>query len=72
VLLTRVALETDSGFKVYPLVDPVIVGDTDGSGFIPADAGLQVNEAGVGFPTMNLPDPAIPDGTWIDFSWQWT
>jgi hypothetical protein len=60
VLLTRVALQTDSGFPAYPLVDPVIVGDTDGSGFIPADAALQINEAGVGFATATLPNPPIP------------
>jgi hypothetical protein len=62
VLITRVALQTDSGFSAYPLVDPVIVADTDGSGFIPADAPLQINEVGVGFPTTNLPSPPIPSG----------
>jgi hypothetical protein len=62
VLITRAALQTDSGFTAYSLVDPVIVADTDGSGFIPADAALQVNEAGVGFPTNNLPTPPIPPG----------
>jgi hypothetical protein len=62
VLITRVGLQTDSGFVAYPQVDPVIVADTDGSGFIPADAPLQVNEAGVGFATSNLPNPPIPTG----------
>jgi uncharacterized repeat protein (TIGR03803 family) len=62
VLVTRVALQTDSGFAAYPLVDPIIVADSDGSGFIPADAGLQVNEAGVNLPTANLANPAIPPG----------
>ena len=62
VLVTRVVLQTDSGFSAYPLVDPTIVADTDGSGFIPADAALQVNEAGVGFQTANLPKPPIPSG----------
>jgi hypothetical protein len=62
VQITRVGLQTDSGFTAYPLVDPVIVADTDGSGFIPADAPLQINEAGVGFPTANLPSPSIPPG----------
>jgi hypothetical protein len=62
VLITRTALQTDTGFAAYPLVDPVIVADTDGSGFIPADAALQVNEAGVGFPTSNLASPPIPPG----------
>jgi hypothetical protein len=62
VLLTRVNLQTDSGFAAYPLVDPVIVADTDGSGFIPSDAALQVNEAGVGVPTANLSIPPIPAG----------
>jgi aryl-phospho-beta-D-glucosidase BglC (GH1 family) len=62
VLITRTALQSDSGFSAYPLVDPVIVADTGGSGFIPADAALQVNEAGVGFPTANLPSPPIPSG----------
>jgi hypothetical protein len=38
------------------------VADTDGSGFIPADASLQVNEAGIGFPTSNLPPQPIPAG----------
>jgi hypothetical protein len=60
VLITRALLSTDSGFTAYPLVDPVIVADTDGSGFIPADAALQANEAGVGFQTANLPIPPIP------------
>jgi hypothetical protein len=62
VLITRVALQTDAGFAAYPLVDPVIVADTDGSGFIPADAALQANEAGVGFPTANLTSPPVPSG----------
>jgi Bacterial Ig-like domain (group 3)/Putative Ig domain len=62
VLITRVSLLTDDGFAAYPLVDPVIVADTDGSGFIPADAPLQANEAGVGFVTANLPIPPIPSG----------
>ena len=65
VLLTRVALQTDTGFAAYPLVDPAIVGDTDGSGFIPADAALQANEAGVGFQTSTLANPPIPSGTVI-------
>jgi hypothetical protein len=62
VLVTRVALQADSGFAAFPLVDPVIVADTDGAGFIPADAALQVNEASVGAPTANLPIPPIPGG----------
>ena len=62
LLITRVVLQTDSGFSAYPLVDPVIVADTDGSGFIPSDAALQVNEAGVGVPTQNLAIPPIPSG----------
>jgi Putative Ig domain len=60
VLITRAALQTDTGFASYPLVDPVIVADTDGAGFIPADAPLQANEAGVGFATANLSIPPIP------------
>jgi hypothetical protein len=60
VLITRVALQTDTGFVAYPLVDPVIVADTDGAGFIPADAALQATEAGVGNPTANLSMPPIP------------
>jgi hypothetical protein len=62
VLITRSLLSADTGFVSYPLVDPVIVADTDGSGFIPADAALQVNEAGVGVPTANLANPPIPAG----------
>jgi uncharacterized repeat protein (TIGR03803 family) len=62
VLVTRAGLQSDSGFAAYPLVDPVIVADTDGSGFIPADAALQVNEAGVNFATANLPSPPVPPG----------
>jgi hypothetical protein len=62
VLITRTALQSDSGFSAYPLVDPVIVADTDGSSFIPADAAAQVNEASVAFPTANLPAPPIPSG----------
>jgi hypothetical protein len=60
--ITRAALQKDSGFAAYPLVDPVIVADTDGVGFIPADAALQINEAGAGYPTANLPNPPIPSG----------
>ncbi len=62
VLITRALLNTDTGFGAYPLVDPVIVADTDGSSFIPADAALQANEAGVGLPTANLSVPPIPAG----------
>jgi hypothetical protein len=62
LLITRVVLQTDTGFAAYPLVDPTIVADTDGSGFIPSDAALQANEAGVGVPTANLPVPPIPSG----------
>jgi hypothetical protein len=62
VQITRVLLSSDSGFAAYPLVDPVIVADTDGAGFIPADAALQANEAGVGFTTANLANPPIPSG----------
>jgi hypothetical protein len=65
VLITRVGLQTDTGFTAYPLIDPVIVADTDGSGFIPADAALQINEAGVGFPTTNLSNPPIPSGVYF-------
>jgi hypothetical protein len=62
VKITRVMLQADSGFAAYPRVDPVIVADTDGAGFIPADAALQANEAGVGATTNNLPVPPIPHG----------
>jgi uncharacterized repeat protein (TIGR03803 family) len=65
VLITRAALQIDSGFTAYPLVDPAIVADTDGSGFIPADAALQANEAGVNFPAPNLPSPPIPAGVYF-------
>jgi hypothetical protein len=62
VLVTRVGLQTDAGFAAYPLVDPVIVADTDGSGFIAADSPLQINEAGVNIPPANLTNPAVPSG----------
>jgi hypothetical protein len=62
VLITRVLVSTDTGFAAYPLIDPTIVADTDGSGFIPSDAALQANEAGVGFQTANLANPPIPSG----------
>lgn len=62
VLITRVTLQADTGFAAYPLVDPTVVADTDGSGFTPADAALQANEAGVGVPTQNLANPPIPGG----------
>ena len=62
VLITRALLSADSGFAAYPQVDPVIVADTDGAGFIPADAAFQANEAGVGYSTANLPVPPIPPG----------
>jgi hypothetical protein len=62
VLITRALLNTDTGFTAYSLVDPVIVADTDGAGFIPADAALQANEAGVGLPAANLASPPIPAG----------
>jgi hypothetical protein len=62
VLITRTTLQADNGFTAYSLVDPVVVADLDGSGFLPADAGLQVNEAGVGLPAPSLPSPPIPSG----------
>ena len=51
VLITRVDLQADVGFAAYSLVDPVLVADLEGAGFIPADAALQVSEASVGLPT---------------------
>jgi hypothetical protein len=57
VLITRALLNTDTGFAAYPLVDPVIIADTDGAGFIPADAAFQANEAGAGLPAANLAAP---------------
>jgi hypothetical protein len=62
VFVTRVLTSADLGFAAYPLVDPTIVADTDGAGFLPSDAPLQANEAGVGFPTANLANPPIPPG----------
>jgi hypothetical protein len=62
VVITRALLNTDTGSTAYPIVDPVIVADTDGVGFIPADAALQANEAGVSFPTLNLSIPPVPAG----------
>jgi hypothetical protein len=60
VLITRESLQTDTGYAAYPLVDPVIIADTDGSGFTPADASLQVNEVGVGFPASTVPPLPTP------------
>jgi Putative Ig domain len=65
MLISRTLLSTDSGFSAYPLVDPAIVADTDGYGFIPADAALQVNEAGTGLPTATLATPPIPPGVFL-------
>jgi len=48
VELTRVHLQTDSGFPAYPLIDPVILGDTDGDGIFDGDAAFQISELGVG------------------------
>jgi hypothetical protein len=62
ILITRTAIQVDSGFTAYPLVDPVVVADTDGEGFVSADSGLQANEAGVGVMANNLPSPPIPAG----------
>jgi uncharacterized repeat protein (TIGR03803 family) len=62
VLITRAILLTDTGFAAYPLVDPTVLADTDGSGFVPSDAPLQANEAGVGVRTANLPVPPLPSG----------
>jgi hypothetical protein len=62
VLVTAALLSVNTGFKAYQLVDPIIVADTDGSGFIPPDAALQANTAGVGLPTRTLPIPPIPGG----------
>ena len=62
VLITRAILQTDTGFAAYPQVDPTVLADTDGSGFVPSDAPLQANEAGVGVKTANLPVPPIPAG----------
>jgi autotransporter-associated beta strand protein len=65
VLITRAALQSDSGFTAYPLVDPVVVADTDGSGFIPADAPLEVNEQSVGVMPQHIvyPGPLSPSDT---------
>ena len=63
VKITRALLQADTGFAAYPLVDPVIVADTDGAGYVPSDAALQVNEAGVGIGTASLANPPIPGGT---------
>ena len=65
VHINRVFLQEDTGFPAYPLVDPVVVADTDGVGFLPADAPLQVNEAGVGITTANLPPTPIPPGVYF-------
>jgi hypothetical protein len=62
VLITRVLVAADVGFAAYPLVDPTIVADIDGSGFVPSDAPLQANEAGVGVGTANLSNPPIHAG----------
>jgi YD repeat-containing protein len=62
VLITRVALQTDTGFAAWPRTDPVMVGDTSGAGFMPSDVALQVNEASIGIPTANLSSPPIPSG----------
>ena len=70
VLTTRVVLQTDTGFAAYPLVDPTIVADTDGSGFVPADAALQANEAGVGLATGNLANPPIPSGVFFQLPYR--
>jgi hypothetical protein len=61
-LLRRVNIQVDAGFAAYPLVDPTVVGDIDGSGFVPSDAGFQVLEASVVLPTRTLAIPAIPPG----------
>ena len=63
--ITEALLNTNSGFKVYPLVDPVIVADTDGSGFIPADASLQALDASVALATPRLTIPAVPTGAYF-------
>jgi hypothetical protein len=58
-------LQADSGFAAYPLVDPVIVADTDGDGYIPANAPVQANEAAIGYPTTNLSNPPVPAGVFF-------
>jgi autotransporter-associated beta strand protein len=60
VLITRAVLQNDSGFAAYPLVDPVIVADTDGSGFIPADAAFQVSEVSNHILATTLVQPPSP------------
>ena len=49
VALTRNLLGTDSGFAAYPTVDPVVVGDVTGVGYISSTGIMQINGAGVGY-----------------------
>jgi hypothetical protein len=66
--LIRAAIQVDTGFSHYPLIDPVIVGDVNGSGFIGADSALQALDGSVGFLAPNLPFPALPPAGSIHFA----
>jgi len=60
VELTRVHLQTDSGFPAYPLIDPVILGDVDNPdlGVFSGDAAFQISTLSVGStPNFVAPKP---------------
>jgi Putative Ig domain len=63
-LIVNTMLNDNTGFAAYALVDPVIVADTDGVGYIPSDAPLQVENILAGFANLL---GTIPTATWIVF-----
>jgi hypothetical protein len=67
-LITAVMMQDDSGFSSYPCVDPVIVADIDGLGYLSHDDVVQVIEASTNGPTANLPNPLVPSPIYIDFT----
>jgi len=63
VELTRVHFGTDSGFPAYPLIDPSILGDTDGDGRFDGDAAFQISELSIGAAAFSV--APVPSGVHV-------
>ncbi|MGB8858115.1 MAG: dockerin type I domain-containing protein, partial [Ilumatobacteraceae bacterium] len=57
--IQRVVVRLDTGFKAFPLVDPLIVGDVDGNGRIDSTDALLITRKILGLTPTPIPDLAI-------------
>ena len=57
--IQRVVVRLDTGFKAFPLVDPLIVGDVDGNGRIGSTDALMITRKILGLTPTPIPDFAI-------------